>query len=83
MPLFMDIHYRVAGLTALGVAQAHMRDLEVQARHRVRFLNYWYDERSGRVFCLFEGPSAEAGDACHREAHGLIADEITEVSEGA
>jgi len=81
MPLYMDVHYRVDGLTAAGVIEAHQKDLATQARHGVTFLNYWFDEDSGRVFCLSEAPNASASEACHREAHGLLADEIDEVSE--
>ena len=29
-----------------------------------------------------EGPDKEAAEAVHREAHGLLADELTEVEEG-
>ena len=29
MPLYMDIHSKVEGLTAQAVAEAHKRDLEV------------------------------------------------------
>lgn len=83
MPLFMDVHYRVEGLTAKGIADAHLRDLATQAKHHVRFVNYWFDEKSGRVYCLTEAPNAAAPEACHREAHGLLADEIVEVREGA
>ncbi|MEJ2667673.1 MAG: DUF4242 domain-containing protein [Deinococcales bacterium] len=83
MPLFMDIHDRVEGLTAKAVAEAHKRDLEVQAKYGVKFLKYWFDEDTGKVFCLFEGPSAEAGAHVHREAHGLAADQIIEVQEGS
>lgn len=82
VPLFMDIHYRVAGLTSKAVADAHLRDLAVQAKYGVSYRSYWYDEASGRVFCLFDGPTPGAGEACHREAHGLLADEITQVQEG-
>ena len=32
MPLFMDVHDHVEGLTAEAVAGAHQRDLEVQAK---------------------------------------------------
>jgi hypothetical protein len=32
---------------------------------------------------LVEAPSKEAAESVHREAHGLLADEITEVKEGA
>ena len=83
MPLYMDHHHRVEGLTAEAVAGAHLRDLEVQAKHGVNYLKYWFDEASGAVFCLVEAPSKAAAAAVHREAHGLVADELTEVREGA
>jgi hypothetical protein len=82
MPLFMDVHEKVDGLTAEAVAGAHQRDLEVQEAHGVRYLQYWFDESTGKVFCLVEAPSAEAAAAVHHEAHGLLADSITEVQEG-
>jgi hypothetical protein len=82
MPLFMDYHNKVVGLTADAVAGAHQRDLEVQGRHKVNYLKYWFAEESGKVFCLVEAPSREAAAAVHREAHGLVADEIIEVREG-
>jgi hypothetical protein len=82
MPLFMDIHHKVDGLTGEAVAGAHARDLEVQGKYGVKYLNYWFDEATGRVFCLVDAPSKEAAAAVHREAHGLVADEITEVKEG-
>ena len=83
MPLYMDVHHHVEGLTADAVEGAHQRDLEVQAKYGVKYLKYWFDEATGRVFCLVEAPSKEAAEAVHREAHGLVADEITEVQEGA
>ncbi len=83
MPLFMDVHHKVEGLTAVAVAGAHQRDLEVQEKHGVKYLKYWFDEGSGKVFCLVEAPSKEAAAAVHGEAHGLLADEIIEVQEGS
>jgi Nickel responsive protein SCO4226-like len=83
MPLFMDIHTGLDGLTAEAVAGAHQRDLEVQAGRGVQYLKYWFDEGSGKVFCLVDAPSADEAAAVHREAHGLLADEITPVREGA
>ena len=83
MPLFMDEHHDLEGLTAEAVAEAHQKDLGVQGEHGVKYLRYWYDTVSGRVYCLVEAPSKEAAEAVHREAHGLVADEITEVAEGA
>jgi hypothetical protein len=83
MPLFMDVHEKIDGLTADAVAGAHARDLEVQDAHGVKYLQYWFDESHGKVFCLVDAPSAEAAAAVHREAHGLCADSITRVQEGA
>jgi len=49
----------------------------------VKYLKYWYNEQAGKVYCLVEAPSKEAAERVHREAHGLVADEIVEVQEGA
>jgi hypothetical protein len=83
MPLFMDTHGKVDGLTAEAVGQAHKRDLEVQEKHGVNYLKYWFNEPDGRVYCLVDAPSKDAAIAVHREAHGLLPDEIVEVKEGA
>jgi hypothetical protein len=83
MPRYMDVHHEIKGLTGEAVAGAHQKDLEVQGKHGVNYLKYWYDEDSGKVFCLVDAPSKEAAEAVHRKAHGLVADEITEVSEGS
>ena len=82
MPLFMDVHEHVEGLTAEAVAQAHQADLKVQEKYGVNYRQYWYDEGSGKIFCLVEAPNKEAAEAVHREAHGSVADSITEVHEG-
>ncbi|MDP7534770.1 MAG: DUF4242 domain-containing protein [SAR202 cluster bacterium] len=82
MPIYMDTHKNVDGLTAEAVAGAHARDVEVQGKYDVNYLRYWFNQNEGTVFCLVDAPSKEAAEAVHREAHGLTADEITEVSEG-
>jgi Protein of unknown function (DUF4242) len=82
VPLFLDIHHKVEGLTPDGITAAHQQDLAVQARFGVRFIRYWYDERTGKVFCLSEAPDAEAVSTAHRNSHGLVADEVIEVTEG-
>jgi hypothetical protein len=82
MALFMDVHHKVEGLTAEAVAGAHQRDLEIQQKYGVDYRGYWFDEASGKVFCLVEAPDAEAAAAVHREAHGLVADEIVPVQQG-
>ena len=48
---------------------------------RVDYQRYWVDEAAGKIFCLVEAPHAEAAHTVHREAHGLVADEIYSVSE--
>lgn len=83
MPLYLDVHKKIEGLTRAGVAEAHRKDLEVQKKYGVNYLRYWYDEGTGKVFCLVEAPSKEAAAAVHREAHGLVADEIHDVKEGS
>ncbi len=82
MPRYMDVHNHVEGLTGEAVAGAHKRDLEVQDKHGVKYLQYWYNEDTGQVFCLVDAPNKEAASAVHREAHGLVADEVVEVKEG-
>jgi Protein of unknown function (DUF4242) len=82
MTLFMDIHDQVEGLTAEAVAGAHQKDLEIQDRFGVNYQQYWFDEGSGKVFCLVEAPDAEAAARVHREAHGLVADQLIPVQEG-
>ena len=83
MPLYLDTHEYVEGLTGAAVAQAHARDLEVGGKYDVAYLRYWYDEATGKVFCLVEAPSPQAAEDCHREAHGLLADRIIQVQEGS
>jgi hypothetical protein len=82
MALFMDIH-KVDGVTAEAVAHAHEKDLETQDRYGVTYLKYWLDEGSGTIFCLADAPDKEAAIRVHREAHGLVPDEIFEVSENS
>ncbi len=77
----MDRH-DLPGVTARQVAEAHLSDLRFQATHGVEFLAYWFDGDRGEVFCLAKAPRPEAMQAVHREAHGLIPNEIIGVSEG-
>jgi hypothetical protein len=82
MPLYMDIHKHIPGLTADAVAGAHAKDIELQNKYGVQYLKYWFDEASGKVFCLVNAPNKEAAIKVHREGHGLVADEVIEVKEG-
>ena len=82
MPLFIDHHKNLEGLTAEAVAADHQKDLEVQDEHGAKALKYWFSEEKDEVYCLLEAPNAEAAEAVYREAHGNVADEIVEVKEG-
>lgn len=82
MPLYLDVH-NVQGATTDAVAEAHLKDLQTQDQYGVRYLRYWVDENQGKIFCLVDAPDAEAAAAVHREAHGLVADEIYRVEEGS
>jgi hypothetical protein len=81
MPLFMDVHTIAGGVSEADVAGAHERDLAVQERYGVNYLRYWVDEDAGMIFCLVEADTAEDANTVHREAHGLVADEIHPVTE--
>jgi hypothetical protein len=79
----MDVHNNLPeGAGAKDVADAHAADLRIQDRYGVRYLNYWVDEQDRKVFCLVEAPDAESAHRVHREAHGLVADEIHPVTQG-
>jgi hypothetical protein len=83
MTLYMDVHEKLPdGATAADVAAAHAEDLKVQGKYGVEYLKYWVDESSGKVWCLVDAPDAEAAATVHREAHGLVADQIFPVQEG-
>ena len=82
MALFMDVHTLDGPVAGEDVAKAHAADLQTQDEHDVHYLRYWVDQERGKIFCLVDAPSAEAAATVHREAHGLVADEIYQVAEG-
>jgi hypothetical protein len=83
MPLFMDVHSIAGGVGVDDVAKAHMADLQTQDQYDVKYLRYWVNEEDGKVFCLVDAPSPDAAAQVHKEAHGLVADEIYAVHEGS
>jgi class 3 adenylate cyclase len=78
MPMYLDRH-DLPGISAEELAAAHRLDLETQDACGVTYHTYWFDPASGSVFCLAEGPSREAIEAVHRDAHGQIASQIIEL----
>ena len=83
MTLYMDVHTLDGPVGLTDVATAHAADLEKQDDFDVKYLRYWVDEEHGKIFCLVDAPDADAAATVHREAHGLVADEIYAVAEGA
>ena len=83
MPLFMDVHHLDDGVTQDAVAKAHQADLQTQDQYDVRYQRYWVNEHRGTSFCLVEAPSEDAANSVHRDAHGLVADELYAVTEGS
>ena len=79
MPLYMDIH-EVPGATLEDVAKAHMADMATQGKYGVNYIKYWMNQKNGKVYCMCTAPNAEAAAAVHKEAHGLVADRIVEVT---
>ena len=82
MTLFMDVHTMDGPVTAEDVAKAHAADLQTQDAFGVQYLRYWVSEEAGKIFCLVDAPDPDTANRVHREAHGLVADEIHPVSEG-
>ncbi|MGH2819625.1 MAG: DUF4242 domain-containing protein [Actinomycetota bacterium] len=83
MPKFMDVHNMDGGVSAEDVAKAHQADVETQNQYGVSYERYWVNEEHGKIFCLVDAPDADTASRVHREAHGLVADEIYQVSEGS
>jgi hypothetical protein len=81
--LFLDIHELGPGnVTAKDVAGAHEKDLAVQGKYGVNFINYWVDEKAGVVMCLSQAPDSNAIINTHKEAHGLIPAKVLMVKQG-
>lgn len=80
---FLDVHELGAGkVTAKDVAAAHQKDLETEQKYGVNFINYWVDEKAGRVVCLSQASDSAAVIKTHSEAHGLIPAYIVKVKQG-
>jgi class 3 adenylate cyclase len=78
MPIYMDRH-DMRGMKADEVAEAHRRDVDIQDRHGVKYMAYWFDESKGAAFCLVHAPDPATAERVHREAHGEIPNAIIPV----
>jgi len=75
----MDVHSGFKGVTKEQLAEAHKQDQAVEGAEGVHFTKAWADPKSGKAFCLSEGPSQEAVLRVHERA-GHPTTEIYEVS---
>jgi hypothetical protein len=82
MPKFIDVHGgRVASRWATLPRLTPLMSNPGPVRRQVP--RYWVSEGEGKIFCLTNAPDAKTAARVHREAHGLVADEIYEVQEGS
>lgn len=81
MPIFMDYHF-FDEVTIENVKKAHLVDKQTQEKYNVKYRQFWVNEKAGTVFCLIEGPNADACEQVHREAHGNVSCNIIEVEAG-
>lgn len=79
MPVYMDVHEVGPDVTAADIAKAHARDVEVQDKYGVHYEKYYFNEKAGKIFCLCHAPNAEAAEQVHKEAHGLVADQLIQI----
>ncbi|HEV2480917.1 MAG TPA: DUF4242 domain-containing protein [Puia sp.] len=81
--MYIDVHELGPGkVTAAAVAEAHAKDLAVEKKYGVNFINYWVDEQQGRIYCLSTAPDTDAIRKTHAEAHGLLPNETYLVTDG-
>jgi hypothetical protein len=78
MARFMDVHTDMRGLTREQLEEAHRKDLANEKVEGVHFIKAWADPKSGKVFCLSEGPSRDAVMHVH-ERSGHPVTEVYEV----
>jgi len=76
MPIYLDRHEDLGGISAVELAGAHMRDLAVQDQYGVKYLTYWFDYNKQKAWCLVDAPSAEVAASVHAEAHGVLANRV-------
>jgi len=78
---YLDVH-QLGSVSAKDVAAAHQKDLTVEKKYGVNFINYWVNEKEGVVVCLSQAPDSSAVINTHKEAHGLVPVYIAQVKQG-
>jgi hypothetical protein len=68
MARFMDVHSGFVGVTREQLQEAHQKDQAIEREEGVHFIKAWADPKSGKAFCLSEGPSRDAVMRVHDRA---------------
>ncbi len=77
----MDFHKIDSdAITEDDMYRAHLRDVAVQNKYGLIYRKYYLNLHHKTAFCLMESPDKEACVNSHREAHGVGACNIIEVS---
>lgn len=81
--LFIDVHRLPSGKIKFNdVAKAHAKDLATEKKYGVDFKKFWVDEAQGLVYCLSSAPDTASIRKTHAEAHGLLPENIFQVTDG-
>lgn len=80
MPLYMDLHHIDPDLTQEDLDAAHIKDLLVEEKYRLKHKKYYVNFEERTVFCLIKAPDKEALHHAHAEVHGVGPCNIIEVT---
>lgn len=79
--MFMDFHKIDSdAITEEDMYRAHLRDVAVQNKHGLIYKRYYLNLHHKTAFCLMESPNKQACMESHKEAHGIGACNVIEVS---
>lgn len=77
----MDFHQIDSdAVTEEDMYRAHLKDIAVQNKHGLVYKRYYLNLHQKTAFCLMESPNKEACMESHKEAHGIGACNVIEVS---
>lgn len=83
LPYFIDVHdVGPDKVQFTGVSAAHEKDLATEWKHGVDFHMYFVNENEGKIYCISQAPNANSIYETHKEAHGLVPDQIMRVAQG-
>ena len=66
MPLYLDIHEKIEGVTPEAVAEAHQNDPQTQKTYELQYLNHCYDRNTDNILRLCEARSRKAAKRVRR-----------------